>query len=158
MTIIVLLALTNAKAQNYSDQAKTYFSKCSSSNSVVEIIVKSFPTLDDCKLVFKGDNAYTYFGKLEDIKSQIGSGVQRENQVFVENRVQVFSTQDIELGKGNYAGGMKSIVDKLQPYVTFYEITFLKVKGAEAGNSYKYWVNINGRWVFFPKPFDAFGN
>jgi len=154
--IFITLAAMTANAQNYSDQAKIYFAKYLTSKSMTELITKSLPTLDDCKLVFKGQNAYTYFGVIEEMKSKLGAELQKENETFVDIGIEIFSTQDIEQGKGNYAGGMKNIVDKLQTYVTFYKVELLREKGAEMGVAYKYWVNINGRWVFFPKPFTAF--
>jgi len=143
-------------AQNYSDQAKIYFTKHLTSKSMIELIAKSLPTLDDCKLVFKGQNAYTYFGVMEEMKSKLSDELQKEDETFVDIGIETFSTQDIEQGKGNYAGGMKNIVDKLQNYVTFYKVELLREKGAEMGVAYKYWVNINGRWVYFPKTFAAF--
>jgi len=158
LTIVMFMTVHtfNAKAQNYSDQAKKYFSKYLTSKSMTELITKSLPTLEDCKLVFKGQNAYTYFRVIEEMKSKLGAELQKENETFVEIGIATFSTQDIEQGKGNYAGGMKNIVDKLQTYVTFYQVKLLREKGAEGGVSFNYWVNINGRWVFFPKPFNAF--
>ena len=51
---------------------------------------------------------------------------------------------------------MKNILDKLQSGVTFYNVNMLKEKGAEFGVAYKYWVKIDTRWVYFPKPWAAF--
>jgi hypothetical protein len=150
------IPISNLFAQNYSDQASTYFSKFLTSKSMTDLILKSLPTLDDCKLVFKGQNAYTYFGLVEDMKSKIPAEQTNGNEVFVDFRVEAFSTQDLILGKGNPTGGMKKIVDKLQPYVVFYNINLLREKGAEFGVSFNYWVKINNRWVYFLKPWIAF--
>jgi hypothetical protein len=156
VVIFITLPSMTTNAQNYSDQAKIYFAKHLTSKSMIELIAKSLPTLDDCKLVFKGQNAYTYFGVMEEMKSKLSDELQKEDETFVDIGIETFSTQDIEQSKGNYAGGMKNIVDKLQTYVTFYKVELLREKGAEMGVAYKYWVNLNGRWVYFPKPYAAF--
>jgi hypothetical protein len=145
-------------AQDYSNQAKTYFSNYLTTSSMIELISNSLPTLDDCKMVFIGQNAYTYFGYIEEIKSKLKEEKAKENQTFKDVKIETFSTQDIQNGTGNYVIAMKDIVDKLNKYVIFYKVEFLKEKGDEYGISYKYWLNINGKWVFFPKPNSAFEN
>jgi len=155
MLIVTLsIATKTINAQDYTEQAKTFFGKYLTSSQMEDIIMKSLPTVEDCKLIFKGSNAYTYFGMIEDMKKQFQKPANNESYSYV--RVEQFSTQDIEQDKGNYAGGMKNIVDKLQPYVIFYQIKLLKGSETESRMSLKYWVNINGRWVYFPKPYAAF--
>lgn len=156
LTILLIASVFVVKAQNYSEQAKLYFGKLIDSKQVVELCSKSFPTLEDCKLVFKGANAFTYFGYIEEIKSKMQEELQKPIEKYVEVRVESFSSEDVFANKGNYAGGMTGVSDKIQSSVLFYKIEFLKELGAEAGVAYKYWVNINGRWVFFPKPWAPF--
>lgn len=136
-------------AQNYSEQGKLYFSNYLSTASMTDLISKSLPTLDDCKLIFKGKYAYTYYGMLEEAKIELAKYLNQESKSFEDLNLNAFSTQDIELGQAKYASGiLKENLGNLQPYVIFYELEFLKTKGDTAGSSYKYWVNVNGRWVF----------
>ena len=151
-----LLALAVHKlafAQDYSAEAKEHFCKYLDIKSQMNFMKEALPSLDDCKLVFKGKSAYTYFGYIEDMKRQLNPN-QQDNETFADCRIRSFTTYDIQQGKGNYAGGMKKIKDMLQPNVTFYRVTYLREKDAEFGVSYKYFVNIKGKWVFFPKPWE----
>lgn len=155
--LFAFLAGTSASfAQNYSQQAKTYFNQYLSTQTMTDLIRNSLPTLEDCQLVFKDAYAKQYFDYVEKSKEQMLPGQVKQDEKFVAVGVDVFSTQDIQQKKGNYAGGMNGIADKLQAYVTFYKVELLRTEGADAGVSYNYWVNINGRWVFFPKPWHAF--
>jgi hypothetical protein len=155
ISLFILLSFT-AFSQNYSEQAKTYFGKYLDSKAMENLFLESLPTVDDCKLVFTGQNAYTYFGYIADMKSKPNTEKQKEPEKFVDLKIESFTTSDIEQDKGNYAGGMKTILDKLQTGVTFYKVDLLREKGAEFGVAHKYWVKIESRWVFFPKPWAAF--
>ncbi len=157
-TVIFLLTLVSltASAQDLSDQAKTYFAKHLDSKAMAELILKSLPTLEEYKSVFKEPDAETYFKAVEEMKAKQGTELSEETEAFADVRVESFSTRDIKEGNGNYAGGMEGIVDRLQPDVVFYKISLLREKDAERGLAFKYWGYINGRWVFFPKPYSVF--
>jgi hypothetical protein len=131
-------------------EATAYFSQHKDKNSFENFLFQSLPTLDDCIAIFKTNrDAYTYQGTIEDTKMEMKND-NSENQVVADIKVETFTTEDIKKGKGT--GGMKYLVDKLNPNITFYEISLLKTKGAEHGISYKYWIKIDNRWVFFQKP------
>ncbi len=105
--------------------------------------------------MFKGSDADTYFVYAQELGKKMG-GTSTDTSVYNAIRLESFSKQDIIQDKGNYAGGMKNIKDKLLDGVTFYEVNFLRNAGDENGVAWKYWVNIDNRWVFFPKPWRAF--
>ena len=150
-SLILLFNLNSSVAQDYSQQGKLYFSGYLSTKAMSDLISNSLPTLEDCKLIFKGKYAYTYFGMLEEAKIELTKSINQENKSFEDVNLYAFSTQDILLGQANYASGiLKENIENLQPYVIFYKLEFLKLKGDTAGISYKYWVNINGKWVFVP--------
>jgi hypothetical protein len=165
---IILTALTlSLTAQDYSELAKVYFSKYLDSKSFSELTSMSLPTFEECKLVFKGQNAKIYFDYIDEMRIKMEDELKKrtfedelkiELETFADIRIESFCTADILQGKGNYAGGMKKLADKLQKNVTFYEINLLRTVEAEHGVAFKYWVNINGRWVAFPKPWRAFTN
>jgi hypothetical protein len=150
-SLILLFNLNSSVAQDYSQQGKLYFSGYLSTKAMSDLISNSLPTLEDCKLIFKGKYAYTYFGMLEEAKIELTKSINQENKSFEDVNLYAFSTQDILLGQANYASGiLKENIENLQPYVIFYKLEFLKLKGDTAGSSYKYWVNINGKWIFVP--------
>lgn len=139
-------------AQDYSDQAKVYFSNYMSSKLMGELIVSSLPTKEDCSLIFKDSSAAIYYKTVQNKKTKFSNEIDKDITFYQGIRVSAFSKQDIQQGNGNYSGGMNDIVDQLKAYATFYRVEFLKDKNDDSGYVYKYWVNINGRWVFFPKP------
>ena len=140
-----------------SEQAKTYFTKYSTGKLFTDACKKSLPTVDDCKLVFKGQNAYTYYGFVEDMKSKMNAEDKSEMDKYVATKIDIFTTSDIaHKSKGNYAGYMQNIVDKLQPNITFYGVNKFKKTTDEYGMNYKYWIKLGERWVFFPSMADAF--
>ena len=144
-------------AQDNSKQAREHFGKYLDSKKFLELCIKSLPTLDECKLLFKGQNAYTYFGSIEDIKRQLNEELSKPFIKYEDLRIESFTTEDIQNNKGNYAGGMKIIADKLQPNIRFYNVNFLKNKDDKDGMKYQSVININGKWVFCPKPWRSFG-
>jgi hypothetical protein len=152
--IAVLFASTSV-AQDLSSNAKKYFGNYMHNSKLHEILVNSFPTQEEIKLIFKDNNAYTYFGWLIDYKSQMLKKPDSSN-FYQSIRVESFTTEDVLADKENYAGGMAKIKDYLKPGITFYEINYLKAEGDHSGMAYKYFVNINGKWLFFPKPWKAF--
>ncbi len=152
----LLLMPSVMQAQDYSGQLKTYFMGYLKGSALLDMGMKSLPTLEDCKLVFKDEDAATYFKYVEEMRKKTGAETAKDTSVFVDVRIESFTSGDLVNGKGNFAGGMKNCADKIKPNCVFYEVNMLRTVGAEAGVSYKYWVNINGRWVFFPKPWRAF--
>lgn len=144
-------------AQDNSKQAREYFGKYIDSKEFLELCINSLPTLDECKLLFKEQNAYTYFGSLEDIRKQLNLELAKPNIRYEDLRIETFTTEDIQNNKGNYAGGMKNIADKLQPNIRFYNVNMLKNKGDKYGVDYQSVININGKWIFCPKPWRPFG-
>lgn len=137
-------------AQDYSEQAKGYFRKFMEPGSRKELI-NHLPTLDDCKMVFTNLDAFTYYGIVEEMRKGMVEELKTDTAKYVDVKVTCFSTQDIDLNKENYAGGMRNARNRLQPYVLFYHVSMLRSVGAFGGTSFKYLVFINGRWVFFPK-------
>jgi hypothetical protein len=142
-------------SQDIVSQGTGYFGKYKDGKSVSDLCLKSLPTKEDCKRVFIGTDADTYFLYAQELGKKMG-GTSIDTSVYKAIRLESFTKQDIIQDKGNYAGGMKNIKDKLQDGVTFYEVNFLRNAGDEHGVAWKYWVNIDNRWVFFPKPWRAF--
>ncbi|MBK6833927.1 MAG: hypothetical protein IPG89_06490 [Bacteroidetes bacterium] len=154
--IILLFCASSIFAQDATKQ----FSTTKSKKEMLTLISKSMPTLEDCKAIYKtNEDAEFYFKFSEDMKTKLSEEIAKtEDEKFVDISFETFTTEDIAAGKGNYAGGMTKLNGKLKPAITFYKVELLREKGAEYGMSYKYWVYINSKWVFLPKPYSAFKN
>ncbi len=155
--LIALLLSNNNEAQDLTAGAKRYFSGFTSSSQINDMLLRSLPTAEECSLVFTGNSADEYFKWISDMKSK-GMDKQTEQVSYADVAISSFTTEDIIADKKNYAGGMSEVKDRLKPHVTFYQAKYLKNKGDQSGMEYNYFVNINGNWIFFPKPWRAFPN
>jgi len=137
-----------ALSQNLTPDAERFFRQFRLKSEVNAYVSKNFPTLEQCKYIFRGNVAYTYFAKLSELKE---STLSKSEDQYLDVKIESFSTSDLICKNGNATPGVKGR-DIFLPDVIFYEVTFLKQKAASLGISYKYFVNINGRWIMFPKP------
>ena len=153
--IFIFLTGMASMAQKTAEEAKAFFNDYKTTETITDLIRRSLPTLEECEVVFSGDNAKNYFNSLKEMKAKMNEPT-KEGETFVDIGIEIFTTQDIKDGKGNYAGGMTKVVDKLNDNITFYKLEQLRTIGAEYGMAYNYWVYINKRWVFFPKPWKVF--
>jgi hypothetical protein len=154
--VLLLCFLSMAFAQQTNETAKENFKKYLDGKLFLEYAAKSLPTLDECKMIFKGSNADSVYALTQEMKAKL-SQAGKSSETFVDVSAESFTTEDMLEGKrGAYTGGMKRIADKINPNIIFYKITYLRTVGAESGMAYNCWVYINKRWVFVPKPWNAF--
>lgn len=69
------------------------------------------------------------------------------------------TTDELKAGAASsreFPGGYKKIAARLNPGITVYAFKFVK-PGESSGMSYDGLVFLNGRWIFFPKPWRALG-
>ncbi len=155
LTVILftVVAISDSFAQDLNSDAEKYFRCYMDDMKFYEMVSKSFPTLDDCKLVFKDSIAFKYFEWTDNIKNNI----KKLDSVVVYEDIKLdsFYLENIT-DKKNYPGGMANIKDYLNPGITFYQVKYLKKIGDHYGMTYNSFVNIKGKWVFFPKPWQAF--
>jgi len=156
MILLFILNQGFAKAQKTAEEAKKHFSDYKTTQTITDLIKLSFPTLEECKVVFKEQDAKAYFDYIQTMKEQMNTTPQKEGETFVDIGIETFTTQDIKDGKGNYAGGMTNVLPTLNDNITFYKVEQLRTVGATSGMSYNYWIFIKDRWVFFPKPWRLF--
>jgi uncharacterized protein (TIGR02145 family) len=136
-----------------SDLVKHHFLKYLDEKSINYLLINSLPSLDDCKMVFKDTNADKYFEKIKEINEHWKENIElsESNEIYVDCQIESFTTSDLYLGDD--LGGMERIKNKLQPNVTFYSVRYLREKDSQTGMVYKYFVNIKGDWIYFPKPY-----
>ena len=153
--LIGILTSTFTFAQDLSEEAKKYFSNYMDNISFFNMVEKVTPSLADSKLVFKDDKATVYYDFVTANMSKMA--IKPDSVIKYEDiRIESFTTEDILADKKNYAGGMARIKDYLKPNITFYEVNYLKKVGDKYGMAFKFFININGKWIIFPKPWRAF--
>ncbi len=144
-------------SQNYSADAKAFFKQFKSVGEVNKYCLGHLPSLNDCKYVLKGNSAYAYYAKIDELKDSI-SHLEKINSGFREIKVVSYSTSEIICKNGDAAKGVKA-KDVFQSDVILYEVSFLENAGDVSGTSFKYFVNIKGVWYMFPKPMTVlYGN
>ena len=155
--IFLLLLSSSLFGQTDAEKAKIYFSQFADSKAVIEFCARSLPTLEECKMVFKDEYAGKYFASLEHWKTELTEETKNNTIKFYGLKITLFTAEDVRQDKGNYASGMKSIVNELQPNVTFCNFNMQQNAGDEGyGINYQSAVYLNGRWIFFPKPWRLF--
>ena len=162
INIILLIVISNfiniaSYGQDYSEEAKEYFSGYLDTESQMELFTTSLPTLEECKLIFKNENANIFYEYVETLKIEIENEELIEKEYFAVCKVESFSTCDFEKETNYIVGGMYKIKDKFKDKIIFYQVTYLREQDAVYGVNYNYFVNIKGRWVFIPKPWHVLG-
>jgi len=144
-------------SQDYSKEAKNYFENYLSKKDFIDMCYNSFPSIEECKLVFKKQDAYTYFGFIEDLKRKFKRVNQKSiNQSFYKIEIVSGSSNEIIRDADKNSNGMHGIADKLKPNVIFYAVNVFLNEDDKQGNYIRYFVKINSKWVYFFKPEDAF--
>ena len=151
---ICLLVGFSSFAQDYLDETTSYFDQYLTSKAQFKLLEVSFPTLNDCKKVFEGKNARIYYERIQKIKNEI-TEIQStiDLEVYVKSSVKSFSSNDAKSLDGRFSYGMDRIKEVLRPDITFYLIYYTDKHGWRSRYSpLKFFVNLDGKWVFFPKP------
>lgn len=146
-----------AKSQNYSDAAISFFKKFKTIDAVEAYALQNFPTLEDCRYVFKGNAAYTYFAKVTEGK-KVAANDAKNVETFGDVKVESLSTEEMITNNGKNTEAVNFIKERFQPNVMFYMISLRKDKNSDAGNEFKYFVFLNCRWIMFPKPMIVLSN
>ena len=147
---------TGLFAQTPAENPESFFKKYLNSKAFQDLCSTSLPSSEECKFVFDDQSASKYFSYSEELKKIMLSLQKKTAEEFVDIEIETFTTEDIKLNRGNYAGGMKSIETRLKEDVTFYKVTLLREKDAENGMAYKYWIYTGSKWIYFPKLWSAF--
>jgi hypothetical protein len=126
----------------------------------------SFPTLDDCKLVFKEKYATTYYNWLNSIKNEFFNSGKPKNFLTSFGMIKYVFNEEEENEINSGAKLFESVrYDSIstsemkeewktfyQPSVKIYSVIFLNEKNDEDGFEYNGFISIDSKWKFFPKP------
>lgn len=148
---------TKAKTELPERVFNDYFSLFLDANmNHYNLMIKAQPNLADCKAIFR-DEVYE---DVYNIYSILYRGILLKNESWEDVYTKDFFDYDSIVFDGdgftnerNASGGIKrdEITKLIKPNTVFYSIHF-KNTGAEYGIVYGTWAYVNGRWVFFPKP------
>lgn len=151
-----VFACVSLHAQTNATLATKYFENYLIGQKMVELCTLSLPSEADCKRVFNDSNATHYYGFIKYMADNLNGITKKDTNVFIAVRVDTFTTEDVLIHKENYAGGMNDIANRLKGGIVFYKINFMRKTDDAYGYAYNYWVKMEERWVFFPKPWYAF--
>jgi hypothetical protein len=121
------------------------------------LMLKAQPTVADCKAIFS-DKYYRevsdmYYLQYRNLFDDAADPYLIKSKKVIEINSSTF--ENIINKQHNLPGGMHMMQEKykaLNSNTKFYRVVF-KDEGAEYGISFAVWCFLNGRWVFFPKPF-----
>ncbi|MBC7861720.1 MAG: hypothetical protein IAF38_02025, partial [Bacteroidia bacterium] len=118
-----------ALAQQTNETAKENFKKYLDGKIFMSYAARSLPTLEECKLIFKGTNADSVYEAMQEMEVKLAQGG-KGAETFADVRAESFTTEEMLEGKpGVYTGGMKRISEKINPKITFYKISYLRTVG-----------------------------
>ena len=137
--LLVLTTLFSAYSQDYTASAKKYFAGVTNSSQMADLIAKSAPTIEECRLVLTEDWVWKGYGNIQDNMANELKKMKALNESYSSFEVKVYTCEQI----GNACG---TIFNKL---VTLYGAEFKKNSGGT--QYYSFWVNVNGRWVYMPR-------
>ncbi|MEL6562435.1 MAG: SMEK domain-containing protein [Bacteroidota bacterium] len=144
----------------FDDHNDDFFNEfINSPENARELMLRTQPTLSDCREVFSDE----YFELMHLYYDVCFSAIldPRANwekfRVFDSFKITTSSYQEVQSGKHNMPGGIRDLVNDrvFRPgKYSFHTVKFYP-KDSEYGSSFKTWIKINGRWVYFVKPWRA---
>ena len=164
---IILISSCINDSQKIDDNPNfKYFDNYLSSKSQYDMLKTGFPTLEECKLVFKDKYASTYYNWLNAIKDEYFNTGKNKNFLTYFGMIKYVFTKDEENTINSGAKIFKSVkYDSIstsefreewktfyQPSVKIYSVVFLNEINDETGFEYNGFISINNQWKFFPKP------
>ncbi len=126
------------------------------------LMLKAQPTLSDCKAVFTAE----YYKEVSDMYYlQYRNMLDDATDPYSLKTKKAFgirssTSEEIMEERHVLPGGMHMMQEKhkvLNSNMRFYGVSF-KDEGEDYGVSFAVWCFLNGRWVFFPKPFRIIGS
>lgn len=151
---VIFLGVLNSNSQSNENDIKEYFNQYLNSKDQFRLIAKSLPTLEQCKVVFKDEYAPAYYNFISKLDEQINIEISKlEHETHIDCKIDSFNTNDLKNNNSNYNGGMSEFAQVFNPDINFYRLTYLLENGSESYKStYKFFVNIDGNWLFFANP------
>jgi hypothetical protein len=169
LLVIGVLLFTNCNTSGQKiDESPTFefFNSYLSTKDQYEMLENSFPSPEECKLIFIDKYAQIYFNWINDLKSDYFNSSKRKDFLTEFGMIRYVYGQEDKTGINNG----KTVFNKVnsdytstndfreewkkyyQPNLKLYRITFLIESTDTEGFEYNGFVSINGKWKYFPKP------
>ncbi len=143
-----------------------YFEKYLSSKQQYEMLELSFPTLDDCKLIFEDQYAEKYFIWISSIRENYFNPKHPKNFLTEIGMIRYTYFEEDEISINQGLKQFKKVKIKsvntsefkpewqliYKPGITIYNVIFLRNSEDSEGFEYNGFIQINNSWRFFPKP------
>ena len=108
------------------------------------------PSLADCRAVFKAGGADLVYLFCKNGPDPLESDLQGQ---FVDMQTAHYTTAQLRALPELLASNKRELREHLLPDIRFYEVTYL---APESQLSLRYFVRLDGRWVYFANPWRAF--
>jgi hypothetical protein len=174
--LFFLLSCTEAQLTNDNSETekvssfssldpKEYFSNYKNSADLKNCVIKSLPTIGECKKLFKSPYGEIYFNKLDSLKkvfseeiltSLCGFNRSSYDSETIDNGSAVFGCVRSEMTNTNEFNSWKKYYrDGIETYDVFFlknEASSSQINGHEVNGLWlRTLVSLNDRWVIFPK-------
>ncbi|XOV69327.1 MAG: hypothetical protein ACFHU9_09090 [Fluviicola sp.] len=145
----------NNSLPTIKEQEDFFIALTKSNQQAIRVMSSAQPTFSDCQQVFSNE----YAGFISDVYHVMFRNIAEAKNSYPlgnKTRVKIESSTitDIQNFTDNLPGGMRQIFlheNALRPGTRFFSIKYLK-DDDEHGFNQSIWCHINGRWVYFPKP------
>jgi len=156
---LLFISVFNSNAQDAENDAINYFNQYLNNKDQFDLITKSLPTLEQCKVVFKDDFVSTYYDFASKLDKRLKIEISKlDYEEHAGCKIDSWNTNDLKTDNSSYNGGMDEYMHVLKPNIIFYRLTYLFENGSQSHDSiYKFFVNIDGNWIFFANPGIIFG-
>lgn len=141
---------------NISPSPDEYFNEFIKENvNINNLFLKAHPTLLDCKAVFSKEY---YLKMFQRYCVEFGELTNHHLDPFFPKfnnfKYKTNSSSDLMQGINKLEGGMRMAAEKgaFNYDVLFYKVEFLSCETSQRQKSFSTFCYVNGRWVFFPKP------
>jgi hypothetical protein len=108
------------------------------------------PTLEECRLVFKGAAADLVF---RNSRNGLDAATAQPWPAFVDFKTGSFTTAELGSHRDFFAADRREFRAQLLPGLRLYEVQYLHPEG---NLTLRFFLKVNGRWVFFANPWLAF--
>lgn len=153
---LLLCSCLSAAAQNDS------LSRANDAAAFEQIALKGFsanktaflkpmlPTLEDCRAVFKAGGADLVYLFCKNGIDPLEADLQGQ---FEDMKTANYTTAELKALPEFLASNKRELRDHLLPDIRFYQVTYFE---PESQLSLRYFVKLDGRWVYFANPWRAF--
>lgn len=155
MKLLVLLIFLPLSlfSQGDSTEIANFFQGYLDKEARAKFLEQALPTYEECQYVFKPeyvDQFYKYIQDLPPVQLKV------DEKEYVTCSIRSHIVRESEDIHKRLTGGIYWSDTTVNNNIELFTVRYLRNESATYGLRYSNFVYINGRWVFFPKPWRAF--